>query len=175
MLYKKKKPVIFVIFTYVFYLFATIFIVLGLFNLSNFAYKEYNKEKVSEPTPLAELALQPIEMEVPESNNVIEEVKEEDIPLAKDPKVEAAMKQVSDYYISNIARFIKPHFAAKKENMCSLGYSVSKLELTIISCDDYAFGRQIELAAAKFKPYNGKVVNGVDLSKEIVYFNYLAK
>lgn len=175
MLYKKKKPVIFVIFTYIFYLFATIFIVLGLFNLSNFAYKEYNKDKVNEPTPVAELALQPIEMEIPESNNVIEEVKEEDIPLAKDPKVEAAMKQVSDYYISNIARFIKPHFAAKKENMCSLGYSVSKLELTIISCDDYAFGRQIELATAKFKPYNGKVVNGVDLSKEIVYFNYLAK
>jgi hypothetical protein len=175
MLYKKKKPVIFIIFTYLFYAFATIFIVLGLFNLSNFAYKEYNKDKINEPTPIAELALQPIEMEVSESNNVIQEVKEEDIPLAKDPKVEAAMKQISDYYVSNIGRYIKPHFAAKKDNMCSLGFNVNKAEVAIVNCDDYAFGRQIELSLAKFKPYNGKVVNGVDLSKEIVYFNYLTK
>lgn len=175
MLYKKKKPVIFIIFTYLFYLFATIFIVLGLFNLSNFAYKEYNKDKVNEPTPISELALQPIEMEVAESNNMIQEEKEEDIPVAKDPKIESAMKQVSDYYISNIGRYIKPFFAAKNDNMCNLGFKVSTAELMIINCDDYAFGRQIELTLTKFKPYNGKVVNGVDLSKEIVYFNYLTK
>jgi hypothetical protein len=59
--------------------------------------------------------------------------------------------------------------------MCSLGFNVNKAEVAIVNCDDYAFGRQIELSLAKFKPYNGKVVNGVDLSKEIVYFNYLTK
>jgi hypothetical protein len=175
MLYKKKKPIIFIIFTYIFYLFATLFIVLGLFNLSNFAYKEYNKDKINEPTPVSELALQPIEMEVAESNNIIQETKEEDIPLPKDPKIEAAMKQVADYYITNIGKYIKPHFAAKKDNMCSLGYSISKTELTIISCDDYAFGRQIELTLTKFKPFTGKIVNGVDLTKEMIYFNYLTK
>lgn len=177
MLYKKKRPVIVIIFSYIFYIFATIFIVLGLFQLSNFVYIEYNKDKVNTPTALNELPLQPIEVEKAESNNFIEEEKqkEEEIPVARDPKVESAMKVIENYYISSIDRNIKPHFSAHKGNMCNIVYKVSTNEVTVASCDDYTFKRQVELALEKIKPYSVKTVNGVDLSKEMVYFNYLIK
>lgn len=177
MLYKRKKPIIIVIFTYVFYLFATVFIVLGLFNLTSFLYVEYNKDKVTEPTAINELPLQPLAVESAVSNNVLldEKEKEAEIPLPKDPKVDAAMKVIADYYSNGIDRNIKPHFSASKENMCSVVFKVSNSELVIASCDDYTFKRQVELALEKIKPYSSKVINGVDLSKEIVYFNYLTK
>lgn len=175
MLYKKKRPIIVIVFTYIFYLFATIFIVLGLFNLSNFVYTEYHKEKVTTPTDLNELALKPIEVAPEISNNIIEEekVKEEEIPLPRDPKIEAAMKVISDYYKSGIDRNFKPHFSAQKGNMCSILFKIKNNELIIVSCDDNAFKRQVELSLEKVKPYPSKTVNGVDLSKEMVYFNYL--
>ncbi len=175
MLYKKKKPIILIIGTYMFYLFLSIFIVLGLFNLSNFVYNEYNKEKVSTPTDINQLPLKPIEVETPVSNNFIEEskAKEEDIPLPKDPKTEAAMNIIANYYKASIDKNIKAHFSANKDNMCNIMYKVNTNELIITSCDDFAFKRQVELALEKTKSYPSKSVNGIDLTKEIVYFNYL--
>ena len=155
----------------------TVFIVLGLFNLSNYVYTAYNKEKVENPTDLTALPLQPIETKEEVSNNIILEEKEAEKlePLPKDPKIDAALNVISNYYINGISKNIKTHFSSNANNMCSIVYKISSSELIIASCDDYTFKRQVELALEKVKMYPSKTVNGIDLSKEIVYFDYLTK
>jgi len=175
MLYKRKKSMIHIIFSFIFYVFLFIFIILGLLNLFNFTYEEMYAEKQNTPSEHIDLELKPIEQENIISNNIIEEVKEkeEDIPEPQDPNTIKAMEVISNYYIAAIDKNIKKHFSAKPDNMCKLVYKVSKLELIIVSCDDFTFKRQVELALVNVKPYKNKIVNGVDLSKELVYFDYL--
>jgi hypothetical protein len=175
MLHKKKKPFIYVIFLTIFYIILFLFIVLGLLQLTNFAYNQYNEEKkVIEPQDI-ELSLAPIEQEVIVSNNelLMNKEKEEEEPLVIDPKVGEAMNVIANYYKSIIQRNIKSHFSANSKNMCKLAFKVGKGELSIINCDDYTFKRQVELSLIDSKPFKDKVVNGIDLSKEVVYFDYL--
>lgn len=174
MFYKKKKSFIYFFISFILYTFLTIFIIMGLFNLFNFTYEELYKEKLETPTDIFSLELKPMEMPEILSNNIIEEkIKEEEIPVPKDPKIIEAMKVIENYYKSAINKNIKSHFSANNNNMCKMIFKVNKSELTIVSCDDFAFKRQVELSLSNVKPYPNKTVNGVDLSKEMVYFDYL--
>lgn len=175
MIYKKRKPVIYSLITLIMYIGLTVFIVLGLLNLLNFTYEDFNKEEHISPTSKINLELKPIEKKEEVSNNIIIEEKDNIVkePIVKDENVLNAMKVIENYYTNIIDRNIKSHFSANKSNMCKIVFKVNTSELIIVSCDDFTFKRQIELALLKHKPYSNKIVNGVDLSKEVVYFDYL--
>lgn len=174
MLYKKKKPFFLIVFKSLFYVILTIFCILGLLQFGNQVYNYYYEKEQKIQLNTIDLALKPIEKEEIVSNNIIiEESEEIEEPIAKDPKIEAAMDTISNYYKKNIDKNFKVHFSANENNICKFGFNVSKNELNFISCDDYAFKRQVELALTDVKPFKDKVINGIDLSKEVVYFDYL--
>lgn len=175
MIYKKRKPVIYSLITLIMYIGLTVFIVLGLLNLLNFTYEDFYKEEHISPTSKINLDLKPILTKEEVSNNIIIEEKDKvfEEPIVKDKNVLNAMKVIENYYTNIINKNIKSHFSSNKSNMCKIIFKVNTSELIIMSCDDFTFKRQVELALLKHKPYANKVVNGVDLSKEVVYFDYL--
>lgn len=174
MLYKKKKPFFLVIIKSLFYVILTLFCILGLLQFGNHVYNYYSEKEQQEQLSSIDLDLKPIEKESIISNNiVIEESEIIEEPTAIDPKVEAAMNVISNYYKRNIDRNLKVHFSANENNICKFAFNVSKTELVFISCDDHTFKRQVELALTDIKPFKDKVINGLDLSKEVVYFDYL--
>lgn len=175
MFYKRKKPFIHIFISFILYAFLLVFIIVGLFHLFNTTYEGAYQSKIEASNKNFTLDLKPIDKEDIVSNNILETEKEKeiDIPLPKDPKVIEAMKIIENYYTSAINKNIKKHFSSTNENMCKLLFKVAKSELIIVSCDDFTFKRQIELSLVNVKPYQNKTVNGVDLSKEIVYFDYL--
>lgn len=175
MFYKRKKPFIHVFISFILYSFLTVFILVGLFHLLNSTYEDINKTKQEESNEKLLIDLKPFPIEDIVSNNMIETEKEKEIeiPLPKDPNIINAMKVIENYYISNINKNIKKHFSANDKNMCKMLFNVSTSELKIVSCDDFTFQRQIELSLVNVKPYKNKIINSVDLSKEIVYFDYL--
>lgn len=174
MIYKKRKPAFYGIISLIMYIGLTIFIIFGLFNLFNFTYDDLNREQHELPTSKINLELKPIIQNMQVSNNIIIEEKDKIIeePIIKDKKVLDAMKVIENYYINIINKNINSHFSSNNSNMCKIIFKVNTSELIIVSCDDFTFKRQLELALLKSKQYTNKIINGVDLSKEVVYFDY---
>lgn len=174
MIYKKRKPMIHTIFSLIMYIALTIFISFGLFNLLNLTYEDVNKLNHGLPTSKVDLNLVPIKKDSLVSNNIIIEETNNKIeePFIKDKKVLDAMKVIEKYYTDIISKNIESHFSSNSDNMCKISFKVDKSELKIMSCDDYTFKRQIELALSKGGQYKNKIINGVDLSNEVVYFDY---